>query len=76
VSPLVVVGQNIRCCGSPDPRPGNDPTAEQVGATPVVAHDLMSREYTIKEEGYVFMYVSNENATLVDVYFDDIVMTP
>ena len=35
----------------------------------------MSREYTIKEEGYVFMYVSNENATLVDVYFDDIVMT-
>jgi hypothetical protein len=46
-----------------------------VGATPVVAHDLMSREYTIKEEGYVFMYVSNENATLVDVYFDDVVMT-
>jgi len=35
----------------------------------------MTREYTIKEEGYVFMYVSNENATLVDVYFDDIVMT-
>ncbi|NBW35353.1 MAG: hypothetical protein EBR30_10115 [Cytophagia bacterium] len=33
------------------------------------------REYTAKEEGYVFMYVSNENATLVDVYFDDIVMT-
>jgi len=35
----------------------------------------MTREYTIKEEGYVFMYVSNENATLVDVYFDDVVMT-
>ncbi len=33
------------------------------------------REYTAKEEGYVLMYVSNENATLVDVYFDDIVMT-
>jgi len=46
-----------------------------VGGTPVVAHDLMSREYTIKEAGYVFMYVSNENATLVDVYFDDVVMT-
>jgi RHS repeat-associated protein len=35
----------------------------------------MMREYTAKEEGYVFMYVSNENATLVDVYFDDVVMT-
>jgi len=35
----------------------------------------MSREYTIKEEGYVFKYVSNENTTLVDVYFDDVVMT-
>ena len=46
-----------------------------MGDTPVVAHDLMSREYTIKEAGYVFMYVSNENATLVDVYFDDVVMT-
>ncbi len=54
---------------------GISATAEQVGATPVVAHDLMSREYTIKEEGYVYMYVSNENATLVDVYFDDITMT-
>jgi hypothetical protein len=35
----------------------------------------MMREYTAKEEGYVYMYVSNENATLVDVYFDDVVMT-
>jgi RHS repeat-associated protein len=33
------------------------------------------KEYTAKEEGYVFMYVSNESATLVDVYFDDVVMT-
>ena len=32
-------------------------------------------EYTVKHEGYVFMYVSNENPTLVDVYFDDVVMT-
>ncbi len=35
----------------------------------------MMREYTAKEEGYMFVYVSNENATLVDAYFDDIVMT-
>jgi len=54
---------------------GGRAAANQVGATTVVAHDLMTREYTIKEEGYVFMYVSNENATLVDVYFDDVVMT-
>gem|GEM_PF-2212500 len=40
-----------------------------VGVSPVIAHDFMMREYTAKEEGYVFMYVSNENATLVDVYF-------
>lgn len=52
-----------------------DPAANQVGATPVIAHDYLMREYTAKEEGYVFMYVSNESATLVDVYFDDVVMT-
>ncbi len=49
--------------------------AEQVGATPVVPHEYMMQEYTVKEEGYVYMYVSNENATLVDVYFDDVTMT-
>lgn len=52
-----------------------DPAANQVGATPVVPHDYVMREYTAKEEGYMFVYVSNENATLVDVYFDDVVMT-
>ena len=41
----------------------------------VVPHNLMTREYTIKEEGFVYMYVSNENTTLVDVYFDDVTMT-
>lgn len=52
-----------------------DPGAYQDGATPVVDHDYMMREYTVKEEGYVFMFVSNENPTLVDVHFDDVVMT-
>jgi RHS repeat-associated protein len=42
---------------------------------PVVPHQYLSREYTIKEAGYAFVYVSNENATLVDVYFDDVTMT-
>lgn len=52
-----------------------DPAAEQVGVTPVVAHDLLSKEYTVNEEGYVFMYIANENATQVDAYFDDVAMT-
>src|SRR5690606_21089887 len=52
-----------------------DPGAEQIGASPVVTHDYIMAEYTVKHEGYVFMYVSNENPTLVDVYFDDVVMT-
>jgi RHS repeat-associated protein len=52
-----------------------DPAAEQIGASPVVAHDFMMREYIVKEEGYAFLYISNENETQVDVYFDDVVMT-
>ncbi|MBX2895773.1 MAG: hypothetical protein KF763_10045 [Cyclobacteriaceae bacterium] len=35
----------------------------------------MMREYIAKEEGFIFAYVSNESPTLVDVYFDDVVMT-
>jgi RHS repeat-associated protein len=52
-----------------------DPAANQVGATPIIAHDYMMREYTAKEESIVYMYVSNESPTLVDVYFDDVTMT-
>ncbi len=52
-----------------------DPVAEQVGISPVVAHDNLMREYVAKQEGYAFVYLSNENATLVDVYFDDVTMT-
>jgi RHS repeat-associated protein len=35
------------------------------------AHDLLSKQLTIKEPGYVYIYLSNENATAVEVYFDD-----
>jgi RHS repeat-associated protein len=52
-----------------------DPAAEQVGVSPVVSHDHMVKEYTVKQAGYAYMYVSNENPTLVDVYFDDVKMT-
>lgn len=48
---------------------------EQIGASPKASHDYMSIEYTAREGGYIYAYVSNENATLVDVYFDDVVIT-
>ncbi len=35
----------------------------------------MSASYTVREPGYAYLYVSNEHATQVDVYFDDIVMS-
>jgi hypothetical protein len=31
--------------------------AEQIGVSPVVPHQYLSREYTIKEAGYAFVYV-------------------
>lgn len=48
---------------------------EQVGASPKAAHDYLMQEYTAKEEGYIYVYVSNESSTLVEVYFDDVVVT-
>jgi len=36
---------------------------------------LLSASYTVKEPGYAYMYISNENATLVDVYVDDVSMS-
>ncbi len=35
----------------------------------------MTASYTVREPGYAYVYVSNEHATQVDVYFDDIVMS-
>lgn len=49
--------------------------AEQVGATPKAAFELLSSDVTIREPGYVYIYISNENPTLVDVYFDDLSIT-
>jgi RHS repeat-associated protein len=48
---------------------------EQIGADPKAAHDYMTQEYVAREEGYIYVYVSNENSTLVEVYFDDVVVT-
>jgi RHS repeat-associated protein len=36
-----------------------------------VAHELLTLSTTITEPGYVYIYLSNENSTPVEVYFDD-----
>jgi RHS repeat-associated protein len=48
-------------------------TAEQIGISPYVEHDYMTQEYTIAEEGFVFLYISNDSP--VRVYFDDVKLT-
>jgi hypothetical protein len=48
---------------------------EQVGALPKAAHDYMMSEVTVKEPGFAYVYVSNENPTLVDFYVDDVTIT-
>jgi RHS repeat-associated protein len=48
---------------------------EQVGTTPKAAHDYMSREVTVKEAGYAYVFISNENPTLVEFYVDDVAIT-
>jgi RHS repeat-associated protein len=36
-----------------------------------VAHETLSASIAIQEPGYVYIYYSNEEATLLDVFFDD-----
>ncbi len=48
---------------------------EQVGASPSAPHDYMSAEYTAKEVAFAYVFISNENPTLTDVYFDDVTIT-
>jgi|JI10StandDraft_1071094.scaffolds.fasta_scaffold00858_15 RHS repeat-associated protein len=49
-------------------------SAKQVGVSPVVAHDLMSLHVKVKQQGYLYIYLSNENPTMSNVYFDDFVI--
>ncbi len=37
--------------------------------------DLLSIEYTAREEGFAYVYISNESGTLMDLYFDDVTAT-
>lgn len=48
---------------------------EQIGVSPKAAHDYMSQEVTVTEPGYAYVYVSNENPTLVEFYVDDVTIT-
>lgn len=47
----------------------------QVGSTPKAAHDLMSKEVTVQEEGYAYVFVSNESPTYVEYFVDDVTVT-
>ncbi|HMG93712.1 MAG TPA: hypothetical protein VK589_26825, partial [Chryseolinea sp.] len=46
--------------------------AKQVGATPVVAHDYLSLHVKVQQKGYLYVYLSNEQAAQTNVYFDDL----
>jgi RHS repeat-associated protein len=48
---------------------------EQIGVSPKAAHDYMMQEVTVKEAGYAYVYLSNENPTLVEFYVDDVTIT-
>jgi RHS repeat-associated protein len=48
-----------------------DITAEQVGTSVRADHDHLEKELLVTEAGYVIVFLSNENPTQVDVYFDD-----
>jgi RHS repeat-associated protein len=44
---------------------------QEVGSLIKAPHQLLSKEVTIKEPGYVYIYVSNEGSIAQEVYFDD-----
>ncbi|HTJ48152.1 MAG TPA: hypothetical protein VL443_01780 [Cyclobacteriaceae bacterium] len=48
-------------------------TAKEDGSN--VLHELLSASVNITEAGYVYIYLSNEEATPVEVYFDDFKVT-
>lgn len=44
---------------------------DQVGEAAASAHELLSLHVKVQQRGYLYIYLSNENNKLVDVYFDD-----
>ncbi|HYC85245.1 MAG TPA: RHS repeat-associated core domain-containing protein, partial [Chryseosolibacter sp.] len=49
--------------------------SDQISSGASSTHDYMKAEYTIREAGYVYMYISNHSNTPQNVYFDDVRMT-
>lgn len=47
----------------------------QTGIETNYPFDHLLKEVTVKEEGYAFIFVSNENLTQVDIHFDDMKVT-
>jgi RHS repeat-associated protein len=47
-------------------------SAKQVGALPIVPHDLLSLHVRVKQKGYLYVYLSNEQTVQTNVYFDDL----
>jgi RHS repeat-associated protein len=49
--------------------------AKERGQLPTKDHEILSKELTIKQAGYVYIYLSNDNVALdgnpIEVYFDD-----
>jgi RHS repeat-associated protein len=45
--------------------------AKQVGISPVVPHDYLSLRIQVKQKGYLYVYVSNEQPYQTNVHFDD-----
>jgi RHS repeat-associated protein len=48
---------------------------QEVGEVTKQPHDRLYRELVVSQPGYAYIYVSNENPTLVEVYFDDLTLT-
>jgi RHS repeat-associated protein len=52
-----------------------DDDYDQTGVENNDPFDLLTKEVTIKEEGYVYIFLSNENPSQVDIHFDDFKIT-
>ncbi len=44
---------------------------DQVTSAGATAHDYLALHVNVKQPGYLYIYLSNENAKVQDVYFDD-----
>jgi RHS repeat-associated protein len=48
---------------------------DQITTTGAQTHDLLSASITAQEAGFAYIFLSNENPTNVNVYFDDLTVT-